>query len=299
MMSDSIPTIKELVEKRGRALPGRELETMETLYRIREKEVIDVIDWPRVFVLLPRECHVLLIAPQHQSPDYTDYSIQGADQFFAFADPLVTVNYLRDANASRANVEGALGDFNPKLVVHLDHGGNNAVYGEAAGNVPQAVIDTTNSNLLRWRVMSTVSCLSASGLGPDAVAKGCSCYVGYNDLHWIVTSTHNAFWNCANMVHRMLILGYTAQTGFDAAISTYNSNIAAFSASGDVFTATHLTMDRDRLTLLGNGKATTCPKKFFVPQLREYLELERIPEPIWPPEVFEFMEREIIEYPGR
>ena len=63
-------------------------------------------------------------------------------------------------------------------------------------------------------------------------------------------------------------------------------------------TSHHLALDRDRLTLLGNGQATTCPRKFFVPQLREYLELERIPEPIWPPEVFEMMEREIIEFPG-
>jgi hypothetical protein len=144
-------------------------------------------------------------------------------------------------------------------------------------------------------VLSTISCLSAAGLGPDAVGKGCSAYIGYNDLHWIVLATHNAFWNCGSMVHRLLVLGYTTQVAFDAAIATYNSNIAHFAATGDMFTATHLTMDRDRLTLVGSRSATVCDRKFFLPQLKEYMLMHKIPEPIWPPEVWRLMEDSIRE----
>ncbi len=263
------------------------------------KEKLLVVDWAKVFVLFPRYCHILLIAPHHTSPDYTDYSIQGADDFFAFANPIATVKYLRDTQATRANVEKELRDFNPRLVVHYDHGGTNAVYGESAVNTPQAVIDTANADKLKLRVMSTVSCLSASGLGPTAIGKGCTSYVGYNDLHWIVTTTHNAFWNCASMVHKKLVLGYSVKTGYDAAIITYDANIAYYSSIGDTFTALHLQMDRDRLTLLGSETATTCPLRLEI--VRPFYELVRrrlIPELVWPSKVLE-LERVYSEFSTR
>jgi hypothetical protein len=292
-MSDNIPTIKELVGQRAPAAEEGAPRTVEMMYRIDQPMAVDVFDWREVLkVFFPRRCHVLLVAPHHASPDYTDYSVQGADQFFSFADPLVTVKYLRDSDANRVKVENELRTMNPRLVVHYDHGSTNAVYGESAANTPQAVIDTINSDQLKFRVMSTISCLSAAGLGPNAVGKGCSSYIGYDDLHWIVTSTHNVFWNCGSMAHRMLVLGYNTQTAFDAAIATYNSNIAHFVATGDMFTATHLTMDRDRLTLVGSRSATTCDKKWILPQLKEYVRINRIPEPIWPQEVLNIMETE-------
>jgi hypothetical protein len=294
-MSSNIPSIKELIRPLSAGIQEGAPSSVETIYKINERKVIDVIDWEAIFKWFPRRCHVLLVAPHHNSPDYTDYSIQGADQFFSFANPLVTVRYLRDANANRANVENELREFNPALVVHYDHGSMNAVYGEGAANTPQAVLDTGNSDRLRFRVMSTISCLSASGLGPNAVGKGCTSYIGYNDLHWIITTTHNAFWNCGSMVHRLLVLGYTTRTAFNAAITCYNSNIASFAAAGDTLTATYLTIDRDRLTLVGSDRATTCNRRFIIPQLKEYIRLNQIPDPIWPPDVFNLMEREDVE----
>lgn len=277
-MADRIPTIKELADKY--------LPTAKRIRPVSVKEL--VIDWSKVFTLFPRYCHILLIAPHHASPDYTDYSIQGADDFFAFANPIATVKYLRDTQATRINVENELKIFNPRLVVHYDHGSTNAIYGESAVNTPQAVIDTANADRLWLRVVSTISCLSACGLGPTAIGKGCSCYVGYNDLHWIVTTTHQAFWNCGSMVHKKLALGYTTQTGYDAAIITYNANIAHFASIGDTFTAIHLQMDRDRLTLLGSKTVTTCPRRLeFIRPYLELVKLRWIPELVWPPEVFE------------
>jgi hypothetical protein len=284
-MAEKIPSIKEL---------SANLKQRVDIARLSKEKL--VIDWSKIFVLFPRYCHILLIAPHHASDTYTDYSIQGADDFFAFAKPIGTVKYLRDAQATRANVEKEIGDFNPRLVVHYDHGSINAVYGESAMNTPQPVIDTANVDKLRFRVMSTVSCLSASGLGPTAIGKGCTSYVGYNDLHWIVTSTHQAFWNCASMVHKMLVLGYSVQTGYDAAIITYDANIAYYSSIGDVFTALHLQIDRDRLTLLGSKTATTCLRRLEI--IRPHYEVVRrrlIPELVWPPKLeeleMEYMER--------
>jgi hypothetical protein len=287
-MAEKIPSIKEL--------SANLIQKVDTTRLSREPLVVD---WSKIFVLFPRYCHVLLIAPHHTSPDYTDYSIQGADEFFAFANPIATVKYLRDASATRTNVEKELRDFNPRLVVHYDHGSTNAVYGENALNAPQPVIDTANVGKLRFRVMSTVSCLSASGLGPTAIGAGCTSYVGYNDLHWIVTSTHHAFWNCASMVHKKLVLGYSVKTGFDAAIITYNANIAYYSSIGDMFTALHLQMDRDRLTLLGSETATTCPRRLEI--IRPYYEVVRrriIPELVWPPQLEE-LEMEYLERVSR
>jgi hypothetical protein len=292
-MSDYIPSLKELCAKmpQGEIMEGAP-RTIETMYRIEKPKAMDLIDWEIVFKFLPRRCHVLLVAPDHGPGDYTHYSVQGADQFFGFANTLATVQYLRDANANRVNVENELKEFNPRLVVHMDHGSANALYGEGVANAPQVVIDTTNSDLLKWRILSTVSCLSASGLGPDAVGKGCSSYIGYNDLHWIITTTHNAFWNCANMVHRMLVLGYSTQVAYDAAVRTYTQNIADFSAMGDMLTATHLQIDLDRLRLIGSTKATACNFKWILPQLKNYILINKVPPSIWPLEVLELMEKE-------
>jgi len=281
-MAARTPTIKDLSKAYIKRMEKPVLEIKKPI----------LVNWREIFSRFPRYCHVLLIAPHHTSPDYTDYSIQGADDFFAFASSIATVKYLRDAQATRANVEKELKEFNPRLVVHYDHGGTNAIYGESAVNTPQAVIDTANADKLSLRVMSTVSCLSASGLGPTAVNKGCSCYVGYNDLHWIVTSTHMAFWNCADKVHKKLVLGYKALTGFNAAIITYDTNIAYYSSIGDAFTAVHLQMDRDRLTLVGNGAATTCSKRLeIVKPYYELVKMRKIPELVWPLKLIE-LERE-------
>jgi len=276
-MAEKIKSIKELSTNL--------LQKVDITRLNREKLTVD---WANILKLFPRYCHILLVAPHHTSPDYTDYSVQGADDFFAFANPIATVKYLRDAQATRANVEKELRDFNPRLVVHYDHGSTNAVYGENAVNSPQAVLDTANADKLKLRVMSTVSCLSAAGLGPTAVGNGCTSYVGYNDLHWIVTSTHMAFWNCASMVHKKLVLGYSVKTGYDAAIATYNANIAYYSSIGDAFTALHLQMDHDRLTLVGSETATTCPRRLEI--IKPYYELVRrriIPELVWPEQLQE------------
>jgi len=286
-MPNGIPTIRELVER------PRTRRELRHPFSIRDL----VIDWEKLITVLPRYCHILLIAPHHGPNDYTNWSIQGADDFFAFANPIVTVKYLRDAQATRTNVEQELKNFNPRLVVHFDHGGVNCLYGESAANTPQPVIDSANADKLKLRVVSTISCLSAAGLGPTAVSKGCDTYLGYNDLHWIITTTHQAFWNCGSMVHRMLTLGYNTKMAYNAAITTYNTNIAHYSAIGDTFTAMHLTMDRDRLTLVGSETATTCPFKLEI--IRPYWELSKldeIPEIVWPPKVFE-LEREMLRVP--
>lgn len=286
-MVTKMPTIKELARLYIKRMEKPVIEYQKPIW----------VNWKDIFYRFPRYCHILLIAPQHNSPDYTDYSIQGADDFFAFANSIATVKYLRDTQATRANVEKELKEFNPRLVVHYDHGGTNAIYGESAVNTPQAVIDTANADKLSLRVMSTVSCLSAAGLGPTAVSKGCSSYVGYNDLHWIVTSTHMAFWNCADKVHKKLALGYTTKTGFDAAIITYDANIAYYASIGDTFTAVHLQMDRDRLTLVGSQTATTCPKRIeIIKPYYELVRMKKIPDLVWPLKLIE-LDRELLNLP--
>lgn len=47
------------------------------------------------------------------------------------------MKYLRDNDANRALVEDELGEMNPALVVHYDHGSTYSVYGESAANSPR------------------------------------------------------------------------------------------------------------------------------------------------------------------
>ena len=57
-MEDKIPTFKEHAVKY--------VQRADTLRLAKDKLMVD---WSKVFVLFPRYCHILLIAPHHTSPD--------------------------------------------------------------------------------------------------------------------------------------------------------------------------------------------------------------------------------------
>jgi len=89
---------------------------------------------------------------------------------------------------SRAQVEGELDFRNPKFCCAFAHGGIYTISG--MHDIP--IIDLNNSQILSRRVVYAISCYTARGLGVNAVVKGCSAYIGFDDAIGFVTVDEEA-----------------------------------------------------------------------------------------------------------
>lgn len=164
-----------------------------------------------------------------------------------------TVTDLQGNNTNRTNVESNINTVKPDYVIHYDHGSNFTLYGQNA-NVITPAIDDTNVNLLAKRAVSTVSCESANGLGPLAIAATTKAYLGYDDLHWVHLWYLDKFNEASNAANNALLEGKTFQEAYDIAYAKYTEKWGELVGT-DPGAAALLLHDRDHLTLLGNPSA--------------------------------------------
>lgn len=164
-----------------------------------------------------------------------------------------SVTDLQGNNCNRANVETNINTVKPDFIVHYDHGSNFTLYGQNA-NVIVPALDDANVSLLSGRAVSTVSCESASGLGPLAVASTTRAYLGYDDLHWVHLWYLDKFNEASNAANNALLEGKTFQEAYDIAYAKYTEKWAELVGTDDGAAAL-LLHDRDHLTLLGNPSA--------------------------------------------
>ena len=101
------------------------------------------------------------------------------------------VHELTEDNAIREELKNFLDYQDPIFFFHFSHGGDDTLTGQDMTTLICSDNFTEDSNtyapndiLLRDRVVYTLSCLSASKLGPKAVEDGCIAYIGYKDPLW-------------------------------------------------------------------------------------------------------------------
>ena len=164
-----------------------------------------------------------------------------------------TVTDLQGNNSNRANVESNINTVKPDFVIHYDHGSTFTIYGQNANAITPA-IDDANVNLLAGRAVSTVSCQSAAGLGPLAIAATSKAYLGYDELHWVHLWYLDKFNEASNAANNALLEGKTFQEAYDIAYAKYTEKWAEL-VGPDPGAAALLLHDRDHLTLLGNPSA--------------------------------------------
>jgi hypothetical protein len=172
-----------------------------------------------------------------------------------------TVTDLQGNNANRANVESNLNSVKPDFIIHYDHGSTFTLYGQNSNGITPA-IDDANVNLLSGRAVSTVSCESAEGLGPLAIASTAKAYLGYDDLHWVNLWYLDKFNEGSNAANNALLEGKTFQEAYDIAYTKYTEKWAELVGT-DPGAAALLLHDRDHLTLLGNPSATAYGLKII------------------------------------
>ena len=195
---------------------------------------------------------------------------------------------------SHEQIEVAINAEKPTLVIHYNHGSNFTLWGQES-NVLEPGLDDENIAIVSGRMLSTVSCLSATGLGPLAITDGVTSYLGYTDLHTFWTGSYAArFGLAANAANFALLECKTAQEAFDIGWAAYDllfTQLLAeggFAASTVAPTALH---DRDCFALLGSpsrdGLSSDLPLPVWA-RYDDHLLPNRAPQlgltlPIWAP----------------
>lgn len=96
---------------------------------------------------------------------------------------------IGNRNVSRGEVERAIRENNPQLVIFYDHGKPAKLMGSRA----EAVFDIGNADLLKDRDVYTVACLSAIELGKECVRKGCRMFWGESKPIMLTTTWNWTF----------------------------------------------------------------------------------------------------------
>ncbi len=163
-------------------------------------------------------------------------------------------------NATREKIEEALNDFNPTMIIHYDHGSSFTLWGQES-NASEPGIDELNVDEAAGTVISTVSCQSASGLGPAAISEGVKSYIGYTENHAFVMGRDAEFGTASNAANFALLEGKTTQEAFDIGWAAYDALVDNLLAMDDDFSAAWAMHDRDCLALLGDVNAKGYTKE--------------------------------------
>jgi hypothetical protein len=211
---------------------------------------------------LPCPKKLLLIRPKIPGDGYTELGS------FLWAEDVKTkanaegwdVTDLDANNATRANIENALNNVKPHLVIHYDHGSSLTLWGQK-GNALEAGLDDSNIALASGKMVSTVSCNSASGLGPSSITKGVISYIGYTQPHGFYSSVAAEFGQASNAANFVLLEGGTAQQAFDAGWTAYTNlyNYLMSLTPPKLAAAAMALHDRDCMALIGSARSTAPP----------------------------------------
>lgn len=235
---------------------------MSELLRIKKLIAVKplVVDWKKYIV----SKKLLLIRPNAPGDTYTTQFSHPAAELVK--NKAVTENWsvtdLSGNDANKSNVESKLNTINPDFVIQYDHGGTYTLYGQNS-NVITPAIDSTNVNLLAKRAVSTVSCLSAAGLGPMAISSTSKAYLGYDDLHWVHLWYLDKFTEAANAGNYALLEGKTFQEAYDIGYAKHTEKWNEL-VPLDSFAASLMLHDRDHLTLLGSQTARAYRGLLFI-----------------------------------
>lgn len=117
------------------------------------------------------------------------------------------------------------------------------------------------------KAMHFLSCQTARTLGPDTVANGARCYLGYDENFTFVWDDGGTpvnefllFAKADSIIDITMANGGTAQQAYDAAVQAFNAGMAQVPGSA---AATWLKYDRDHLRLLGNPATTVLPYRYI------------------------------------
>ncbi|MBU0979695.1 MAG: hypothetical protein KJ709_02730 [Nanoarchaeota archaeon] len=150
------------------------------------------------------------------------------------------VTDLEGKMANRGNLNACLAKEHPGLVFLNGHGDRMRV----AGHNNEIILDTTNINLSKGKIIYALSCDSLEGLGPIAVEQGAKAYIGYGARFMFVhdptrvgspRKDKNALpfrRACAKLINS-LVFGLPVSQALDLTKEEYMHSIRSYGTSED------------------------------------------------------------------
>jgi len=208
----------------------------------------------------------LITRPNHDK--VTSYLFQWSKEIINFKYP-TEIQFL-DLPAKEANknkVESYLKKQSPKIVLFNGHGDDNTI----CGFKDEPLIETgKNDELLKDKIIYSLSCSSARKLGESSVNKGTDAFVGYRNSFMLFTDADSeatplkdniaaSFLKPSNKLSISLLKGNTTQEASNKSKKEFKKEIKKFLSSkaidGSDRIASALFWDMSSQVVLGNQEA--------------------------------------------
>lgn len=196
----------------------------------------------------------LVVRPILEGDEVTPYSYRWAD------DPIrdlknghFNVNDLGGREVQKTELSEAIASRDPYIVVHYDHGDEDAWIGNRA----EPILTGADAGILSGRIVYTMNCLSAKRLGVAAWRAGAKAYVGYVDTFAFTLEGELLFREAVGYGLSLYLSGLTDWAQIKGRmVDKFNEMMAA---ATDPWTGMWLRSDRDALRIYNaESPQTTC-----------------------------------------
>ncbi len=186
---------------------------------------------------------------------------------FAQSKSIDTVHF-EHKRVNRKEVESFIRDKSPGLVVFNGHGNNDMVAGY--GQEP-LIVRGENDDLLKEKLVYSISCSSAKGLGMSACMNGAKAFIGYEDEFVFLFDKNKTatplkdeiaqnFLEPSNALIKSLLKGNTVKDAYESSQNAFSKKIEKLLSSeampGSESTIAFLLWDKSIQTFRGNPEAS-------------------------------------------
>lgn len=208
----------------------------------------------------------LITRPNHDK--VTSYLFQWGKEVIQYKYPeKIQFFDLQGVDANKEKVESYLKKQFPRAVLFNGHGSNRIICGFKDENLIEM---GKNDELLKGKIIYSLSCSSAKELGVSAVNKGAETFIGYKNSFVLYTDSNRestplkdniaaSFLNPSNRLSISLLKGNSAQEASNRSREDFKKEIKKFitesSISGSERIAIALLWDMDNQVVLGNTNA--------------------------------------------
>ncbi len=202
----------------------------------------------------------------------TKYDIQ-TEYLFYWSEELVTEAQKRGIKVTRVDgskatpeqIQSYLKKVSPDFACLNGHGAPEVFY----GHQNTEAIDASSVNLLKGTITFSRACDCAAKLGKQAIAEGCTAFIGYNKPFWVARTnelssrplkdpTAKPIFTASNTVAMHLLKGSTVEESVNASHQTSAKEIIKILSSPEPYASAPLRaliINDEALTALGNPKA--------------------------------------------
>lgn len=208
----------------------------------------------------------LITRPNHDK--VTSYLFNWSKEIINFQYPNeIQFLDLKESSANRQNVESYLEKQNPRLVLFNGHGSDTSIFGYK----DEVLIEMDkNEELLKDKIVYSLSCSSAKELGVSAVKKGTESFIGYKDSFVMYTDSEreatplkdniaSSFIKPSIRLSISLSKGNSAQEASDKSKEEFKKEIRKFFSSSSIDGAERIAIallwDMNNQVVLGNKDA--------------------------------------------